>query len=269
MNMFLHVCQEMFIDISKIYITALQWSLGDYQLHVMLPLPSKRYLETLLCLGCVGIITFQIPFFLVLYPQIQTTLRLVPGLSYLEIQSNNETIPLDCLNIDYLVTLPKCFDSSINSYGYCPGQVQAEFYKVYGRLYATGWEQGAKIPVSASKWLNRFDNGSNPSMLSAGNDWCNDKTKLYDPEGTLVPYVDDYYFNSRSDALDFVSWILTFILGGLLGLLIVSSIGLEMFAIYLVFYALSLLWDAARKSWETPTKSQEIIEDKFEMVKTL
>lgn len=167
----------------------------------------------LLLLGCgnLGLLTFQVPFGVYLLPQLQVSFRLQTGLSYVEIQSSNGTIfPVDCPHVDSLVTMPKCFDPMFNSYGNCVGEIQTEYYKVYGRLYASGWEQGSMVPVSDSEWLNRFAEDSNPSMLSSARYWCEQLTRLYDPKGTHPPYpLDNYYFNSRSEAFDFVGWFFT------------------------------------------------------------
>jgi hypothetical protein len=185
--------------------------------------------------GIIGILTFQVPFALILLPELQATIRLTNGLSYIEVHASNGTVfPVDCANVESLSSLPKCFDANFNSYGYCVGETQAEWYKIYGRLYADGWQNGVNTTVPGFEWVNSFSQGLNPSMMSGGRYWCDTNVRLYDPE----QFKGRFYFEYRTEPLDFVDWFLTFTIGGLMGIFIVCSIAVELCMVYLIFEGL-------------------------------
>lgn len=210
-----------------------------YSLTMLLPLPPTNTIATVLGVGLVGILTFQLPFYLVLLPQLQTSWRLVSGKSFIQVESSEGDIfSVECNDVVSLLTaLPKCFDPVFNSYGYCANDIKAEYYKLYGRLYIDVCEQCDGVDVVPSTtWLNEFSSEMNPALLSSAESWCSEPTRFYDPQGNRE---HSRYWFRKQNALVVDDWVLIFWIGGLMGFLIVASVVAELLVVYLLLWGIA------------------------------
>ena len=167
-------------------------------------------------IGSIGFLTFQLPFILACVPQLQQRNRLVPSTNgiLLEDRLGFQT-EIACANVTEIVTIPKCFDPILYSYGFCTDEVVAESYKAFGLAL----DKNAVRLNTNARLLNDFDASWNPSLLKRATSWC-EENHFYDPETAKV-------FMNKNDALDFVTWFMTFMIGGFMGILIISSFGFE------------------------------------------
>jgi hypothetical protein len=182
--------------------------------------------------GLLGILTFQVPFFVVLLPQIKTSLRLVPGASFVQIENQRGlNVSFDCApvapSVNDLLNLSECVNLISSSYGSCPGEREVEYYEAYARLYGTA----SQFLLNDVQHFTR-----NPPFVSGVLQWCANPTRLYDPLGTRPPGANDsrFWFDDHGDALSATQWATIFIFGGFGGLLILLSCALEVVLVFFV-----------------------------------
>jgi len=173
-----------------------------------------------LLIGLPGLLTFQLPFGLVLVPEILQKSRLVETVNGILLRDRSGIVTeIACANVSDVATVSACFDARLYSYGFCPGDVIAEMYAAFGIVFT---QNGDKLMTGT--WdmprLNTFNASWNPSLLDATIQWCSAR-HFYDPEKS-----GSFWYN-KDDVLNDVNWALIFLLGGGLGLLLLSSVCFE------------------------------------------
>lgn len=207
---------------------------------------SNSIMAELIILGIVGIATFQVPFFLVLLPDIQARYRLKPTFSSLlmheEPSKKTTSVPCDGDTTNVMTLVAQCFDPHFSNEGHC-NQSYHQSIQLIG-LY----NYDDRIVKESQPLLQ-----SPAPLLPAASDWC--KKEAYIDSKTMIVY------ESKSDVFNINNWLNIFLWGGFFGLtmipsyiLMVAAVGFSSYYLgYAVVIGLGaiciLMWKMCKGLW--------------------
>lgn len=190
--------------------------------------------DDIIIFGIIGTFTFQIPFWIVFFPQLLAWCRMVPTENAIHIVTTqaapNDMFTINCKDVSILKAMPQCFDPSLASYGFCEGTNRAELFKAY-RAYDVDDQH------AIGNILNPTNLTFNPSLMNSIDTWCS-KPHFYDPH-----HIGPWYY-SKFGVVDGAGLYLLVGLGGMMGFLIVPSFLLPVYVAYLLgrWFLLPAIW---------------------------